>query len=134
MSRLSCTAILTITLPVMSAACATTVDGDSGASTNGPCGRIPMATVHQMDFIAFYATNVQAIEAAAQIDKELFDIIVRTSASTPEWTVRAVYRDLPDSDVHARQVEAMKRIAVKNGARDHGPGCAARSSLSLESN
>ena len=123
-SRFPCAAILPLMLMVVSAASAATADGHSTGSTKGPCGRMPMAMVHGMDFIAFYASNAQAVEAAAEIDRQLFDIIVRTSASTPEWIVRAVYRNLPEPGVHARQVEAMERIATKNGARDHGPGCA----------
>jgi hypothetical protein len=88
-----------------------------------PCNGMPLSQVREVDFMAFYPPEKQAVRAAAEIDKLTFLVTVRTSASTPEWVVRAVYRELPDPDAHDRHAGVMERIARRHGSKDHGAGC-----------
>ncbi len=102
---------------------ATVVAKDPLEPVYGPCGDMPLSQVREVDFMMFYPTEKQAVNAAAEVDDATFGITVRTSASTIEWVVRAVYLDLPSSEAHLHHAEVIERIARRHGSKDHAAGC-----------
>ena len=90
------------------------------------CGKMPMDQVDEMDFNVYFPTEAQAIEAAAQIDDAVFDIVVRTSATGEDWLLRAVYRELPAPDAHAMHANAVATAAKSHGGQYSGAACASQ--------
>ena len=88
------------------------------------CGKMAMEQVHEMDFYVYFPSEAQAIEAAAQVDDAVFDVVVRTSATGEDWLLRAVYRQLPTPETHALHSDAVASIAKSHGGKYQGAGCA----------
>lgn len=93
------------------------------ARTGASC--FELAGVYEMDFFGFYATDEEAIGAAAELDESVFKVEVREAAVGPEWVVRAAYRQLPTREAHAEQAEAMRIIGARHGSI-FSVGCAYR--------
>ena len=87
------------------------------------CGRMPVGQVEEMDFHLYFPSEKQAIDAAADIDEAAFAVVVRTSAASPDWLLRAVYRELPTAAAHAIHSGRMSALARANGGQYHGSGC-----------
>ena len=105
-----------------SLALASTLEGESSPSSL--CAGLPDERVEEVDFYLYFASEAQAIDAAARIDDATFKVEVRTSAAGPEWLLRAVYRELPPEEVRARHWKTMDSLAKATGGRYEGSGCA----------
>ena len=90
------------------------------------CSSTPIDEIEKVDFYAYFQTEAQAIEAAAGIDERLFTIIVRTAADGPDWLLRATYRQVPDPETHAMQVQRLPALARSHGGRYPAFGCVSK--------
>ena len=121
--RASIAALLSIALfHPASARAADALEGK--APESALCGRIPIDQVEEMDFHLYFPSEKQAIDAAAHVDESTFTVIVRTSAASPEWLLRAIYRELPTATAHSLHSEKLHALARANGGRYDGAGCA----------
>jgi hypothetical protein len=87
------------------------------------CGAVPSERIRQIDFYSYFPTEAQAAEAAARIDGTIFEVTVRTSAASPEWLVRSVYRELPSPAARADDGKTMAALSRAHGGRYEGSGC-----------
>jgi hypothetical protein len=88
-----------------------------------PCGDMPIDLVRRIDFLAFFPTEKQAVDAAAEIDEAVFEIIVRMAVDRPDWVLRAIYRELPDADTHATYADSLPALVREHGGKYPGFGC-----------
>ena len=84
---------------------------------------MPVATVEEMDYLAFFPVEASAQAAADEIDATLFDVSVRTAATGNDWVLRARYRTLPTPEAHARNAPAVESAVASHGGREGGFGC-----------
>jgi hypothetical protein len=87
------------------------------------CGELYRDQVREIDFHLYFPTEEAALDAAAELDHGRFEHQVRTSASSAEWLLRIVFRDVPtriELDLGRRKVKA---LAKRHDVSFPGFGC-----------
>ena len=97
--------------------------GDIEPDPQALCIAMPRAWIRDVDFLAYFPTDAQAIEAAAHLDPNVFDVTVQWSEVVPQWLLRAVYRELPTREAFVLDNAALKRLFNEQGGRYEGSGC-----------
>lgn len=83
--------------------------------------------IKRVDHQAYFATQDQAIDVAAQIDETVFKLAVRAAASGPDWLLDAAYRKFPSQAVFEQQESIVRGLVKAHGGRLFTSGCLATS-------